>query len=86
MADEPKNEPGEVEKTPPEFTVDLDAITIEDWRQFWTPETDPKICDEIMSRAIGIPVEDIRKFSFKKYRRASKAIRAAAQKPDDSKN
>jgi hypothetical protein len=72
-----------------EITVDLEKITIRDWRFMWKVDTDEKKSDEILGRCVGMTLDEIEALNFRDFQRVAKAIRKAAGLPipdDDQKN
>jgi hypothetical protein len=69
--------------------VDLEKITIKEWRFMWNVKTDDLISDEIFGRCVGMSLEEIEALSMRDYQRVASAIRKAAGLPipdDDQKN
>lgn len=66
-----------------EIKVNLDNITILEWRLMWQSDTDNKVSDEIFARCVGMSVEELEGLSMRDFQRIAKAIRDAASNPDD---
>ena len=66
-----------------EVNVNLDNITILEWRLMWQSDTDNKVSDEIFARCVGMTIEEMEGLSMRDFQRIARAIRDAAANPDD---
>ena len=66
-----------------EVKVNLNNITILEWRLMWKPDTEDKVSDEIFARCVGMTIDEIEGVSMRDFQRIAKAIRDAAANPDD---
>lgn len=70
-----------------EINVDLERISIKEWRDMWKTETDDDVSDELVARIVGMTIDELRALSFRDFQRVAKAIRKAAMNPlEDEKN
>lgn len=63
------------------FTINLDEITITEWRTMFDIMTTNDERDRIISQVTGLSIDEIRKLRFRDYQAMTAAIREEAGKP-----
>jgi hypothetical protein len=64
-----------------EIVIDLEKITIKEFRSLFDENQSDEIGDQILSRVCGLTVDEIAGLSFTEYKRLTKAFFRKAREP-----